>query len=326
MLYGMLSLTIVIALPTVLGRIVEHTQDQSASAVTQPFPVTVNPKNKTIIEDEEVNLFLDGENSPLQAAAGNTGSIFGRVLTLIATSISEAPWYQSIATVPGRFVTIEPGMRKEQVASAFGKQLGWNKTERQTFLTAKEDSTLPLSEGSFAAGVYFVTTGTTPAAAQSLVNDRFYQNILSHYGTSTEQVVPLAQALTVASLIEREAGGSEDMRIISGIIWNRLFLNMNLQIDATLQYAKASSPAAGTWWPKVVPNDRYRKSAYNTYLHSGLPPTPIASPSVAAVVAALNPKNTSCMYYFHDDSGYFHCSDSYAEHVALLKKFYGRGR
>lgn len=116
------------------------------------------------------------------------------------------------------------------------------------------------------------------------------------------------------------------MRLISGIIWNRLFINMNLQIDATLQYAKANTSAANSWWPAPLPADRFRKSPYNTYLNKGLPPAPIASPSVASVLAALNPKNTSCMFYFHDSAGRFHCSDTYDQHVALLKKYYGRGK
>ena len=116
------------------------------------------------------------------------------------------------------------------------------------------------------------------------------------------------------------------MRAISGIIWNRLVANMNLQIDATLQYAKANSTATKSWWPKVTPADLSRKSPYNTYVHSGLPPTPIANPSVAAVLAALNPLNTSCMFYFHDNAGRFHCSDTYTEHVTLLKKYFGQGK
>ena len=168
--------------------------------------------------------------------------------------------------------------------------------------------------------------GMPPAEAQGVVNDRFVKNVLSRYGATTAKIVPLDQALTIASLIEREAGGLSDMRSISGIIWNRLFIGMNLQVDATLQYAKANAPTAKSWWPGVVPADRFRKSPYNTYLHKGLPPTPIANPSVASIVAALNPKNTSCLFYFHDAAKRFHCTDTYPEHVALLKKYYGRGK
>jgi UPF0755 protein len=103
---------------------------------------------------------------------------------------------------------------------------------------------------------------------------------------------------------------------------------MPLQIDATLQYAKANATTGktGIWWPQVVPKDKYIKSAYNTYMNGGLPPGPIANPSIASVVAALNPKKTDCLFYFHDQNGNFHCTKTYTEHVALLKKYYGQGK
>jgi UPF0755 protein len=212
------------------------------------------------------------------------------------------------------------------VTNAFANVLGWNKKQKQEFMVAAPNSLLQLSEGSFAPGVYPVAVGTAPKEARIIVSDRFYKDVLSHYGTTTLSIVPLNQALTIASLIEREKGGNDDMRIISGIIWNRLFIGMNLQIDATLQYAKANSVATKSWWPGVAPGDQFRKSPYNTYLHKGLPPSPIANPSVASILAALNPRETSCMFYFHDARGGFHCTDTYAEHVALLKKYYGRGK
>lgn len=317
---------VVFSLPTLLTISVQHEQERAISAMQEQFPVTVDPKNKTIVENAQVNAFLESADSPLQATAGSAENIFRNVFAWIAITIADAPWYQSIAATGGRFVNITAGMRKEQVASAFAETLAWDAAQKKEFLTASPSSALPLAEGSFSPSIYFVEADTTPSAAQALVNERFYENILSRYGTTTAQVVPLEQALTIASLIEREAGGADDMRIISGIIWNRLFINMNLQIDATLQYAKANSGAGTGWWPVPMPADRFRKSPYNTYLHPGLPPTPIANPSVASVLAALNPKNTSCLFYFHDATGGFHCTDTYAEHVALLKKYYGRGK
>ncbi len=317
---------VIFSLPTLLAINIHHEQERAFSAMKEQFPVTVNPKEKIIVENAQVNAFLESSNSPLQAAAGSVENAFGSVFAWVAMAIADAPLYQSIASAEGRFVSITAGMRKEQVANAFAKTLGWNTKQKKEFLTAPPYSSLPLPEGSFFPGIYLVENGTPPLTAQALVNERFSENILSRYGPETAQIVPLNQALTVASLIEREAGGPDDMRIISGIIWNRLFINMNLQIDATLQYAKANTSATNSWWPKPLPLDRFRKSPYNTYLNKGLPPTPIASPSVASVLAALNPKNTSCIFYFHDSLGGFHCSDTYAEHVALLKKYYGRGK
>ncbi|MHB1769725.1 MAG: endolytic transglycosylase MltG [Minisyncoccota bacterium] len=326
LLGGVLLVGVLFSFPLILAFHVRQVQEQQPSAAPAQFPVTVDPKNKTIVENAQVNAFLESANSPLQAAAGNTGNTAWGIFKWIATTIAAAPWYQSIAATDGRFVTIPPGMRKEQVASIFAAALGWNAKQQREFLTRSADASLPLAEGSFFPGVYFVNIGTTPRTAQALVNDRFATDVLSHYGTTTAKMVPLDEALTVASLIQRETGGPEDMRLISGIIWNRLFVNMDIQIDATLQYAKANSVATGSWWPPVTPADRFIRSPYNTYLHSGLPPTPIASPSVAAILAALNPIRTPCFFYFHDQEGKIHCTDTYAEHLALLKKYYGAGK
>lgn len=314
----------ILALPSLFAFTVEH--EPAPFTNSGPFPVTVDPARKTIIEDERVNAFLESPSSPLQAAAGGTGNTLWKIFEWIAKAISDAPWYQGLAAADGRFVTISAGMRKEQVASAFAKALSWNAAQKKEFLTAAATSPLPLFEGSFAPGTYVVSSGATPKQAQELVNTRFTQLILSHYSTTTAEKVPLDQALIIASLIQRETIGTADMRLVSGVIWNRIFAGMNLQIDSTLQYAKANTPATKSWWPKVIPADTRRKSPYNTYLNPGLPPAPIANPSVAAVVAALNPLKTSCMFYFNDDEGNILCTDTYEDHVALLKKYYGRGK
>lgn len=324
-LCGVLSGSALFSIPSLLALQVRH--DQSLSATLEQFPVTVDPKRKIIVEDAQVNALLASDASPLQAAALNTGSTLWRVFEWVATAIADAKWYQNIAAADApRFVTIAPGMRKEQVASLFAKELAWNTKQKEEFMTAPASSPLPLIEGSFSPGIYTVTMGTTPETAQTLVNKRFTDDILSHYGPAVNAQVPLKEALIIASLIQRETIGTKDMRLVSGVIWNRLFLNMNLQIDATLQYAKANKKATKSWWPTVVPADMYLPSAHNTYLHAGLPPTPIANPSVAAVLAALNPIKTSCLFYFNDQAGNILCSDTYAGHVALLKKQYGQGK
>lgn len=317
---------ITFTLPTLFAyQIAAEQKAQSTTSFTQ-FPVTVDPQNKTITESVEVNAYFTRAQSPFTAAVAGSGDIAHRLFAWIAIAIAKSPWYERLASPTGGFVVITPGMRKEQVANAFGSALSWTAADTKTFLTRTSYATLPLAEGSFAPGVYSVSSETTPLMAQSLVNDRFSTGVLAHYGTTTAQIVPLSTALTVASLIEREAGGQSDMRIISGIIWHRLFINMPLQIDATLQYAKVNALKTSSWWPAVTPRDLKRASPYNTYLHTGLPPTPIANPSVASVLAALNPINTSCLFYFHDAQHHFHCSNTYAEHVALLKQYFGHGK
>ena len=313
---------IFLSFPKILALSIEWRQSYASSEEPKEFPVTVDPRRKLIVENEQVNAYLADKHSLFGAAIAGSGNIFWDAFQTVAVDISQLPWYQALGSVGGRFVTVAPGLRKEQVANAFASVLGWNEKQKKDLVTAPRGSELPLPEGSFAAGTYLVSLATTPAEAQAMMNEKFKEDILSHYGTSTEAAVPLKQALIIASLIQRETITNDGMRLLSGIIWNRIFAGMNLQIDSTLQYTKANKLATGRWWPSVASADKYLKSPYNTYLNKGLPPGPIASPSVAAVLAALNPIKTDCLFYFNDKKGDFHCSATYAEHLKLLQEYY----
>ena len=324
-LYPVVACTFVLvigffSLPTILA--VDLSLSQQVHQPQPKFTITVDPATKTITTDPQVEALLNTKPATLTAAAGEAGNIF----TWVAVAISNSPAYRQLAGANTLFVTIKPGFRTEQVAAAIGGTLHWKPAQINEFLkAAREDPLLP--NGQFVPGTYFLSV-TDPDQVVALLDHRFQEDILSRYSTTTQEQVPVSDALTVASLIERESGGWDDARMISGIIWNRLFVGMPLQIDATLQYAKANATTGktGIWWPNVVPADKYIKSAYNTYMHAGLPPGPIANPSIAAVVAALNPKKTDCLFYFHDNKGGFHCSKDYATHVKMLKQYYGQGK
>ncbi len=309
-------------IPKIITIEIRHQQTRPLSVVdTTPFPVSVDTNTKSIVENPAAEAFF-AKQDPHLSAAVDTASY---VVNWIAGIITNTPLYQSLASADGHLITIRAGYRREQVMSELSSALHWNAGQQKEFLDDVQAQTPGIPDGIFAPGTYVVDSSMTPANVAALMNLSFSRSILAHYGTTTAQHVPLSAALTVASLLEREAKDTTDMREISGIIWNRLFSGMNLQIDATLQYAKGESKN-GSWWSTVVPKDKYVKSPYNTYAHAGLPPGPIANPSLAAVLAALNPVDTDCLFYFHDSHGNFHCSKTYAEHVTLLKKYYGQGK
>lgn len=308
-----------LSLPTVIA---VDTRLAQAEPVKAPFPVTVDPVNELIVEDPEVEALLDNTHGTLAAASGLASS----ALAWLANLVASAPLYQQVAGSDLAFVDIKPGYREEEVAYAFGKQLGWNAKEQAAFLRQVNENAPVIEEGHFVPGTYVLSSAASPTYVQELLNDRFAKEIKARYSESNHEVLPIEDVLTIASMLERETRNPAEMRLISGIIWNRLWSGMNLQIDATLQYAKATKASSGSWWPKVVPDDKYIKSSYNTYKYKGLPPGPIANPSTAAVVAALNPKKTDCIFYFHDRKGEMHCTPTYKEHVAMLKKYYGRGK
>lgn len=217
---------------------------------------------------------------------------------------------QNLANPKVKYVNIPNGWRKEQVAAAFSRYLKWNAQERALFD----------QEGYYYPGTYLISSDKKAADIKTLMLERFTENVSSKYPTSTAEKIPLDMALKVASLIEREAADKNDMRLISGVIWNRYFLGMPLGIDATLQYARGGG--GNGWWPRVRPADKNIKSPYNTYKNIGLPPTPIANPGLASIQAALNPKKINCLYYLHDKDGNFHCTKSYREHQENIKKYY----
>lgn len=313
-IYLLCCLAVVIITPPVLIEYVRFEND--TPSFDTEFPVTVNPQTKTIIDDKNVEAYLQSDASPLQASASVAFSKLGGLFSSLLASFSNfiADYGLALASQE-RVVTIAPGARKEEIAAAFTRVLSWSAEEKKEFLNADEGFLFP--------GMYVVDKDASPLEVKTAMDERFQENILSRYGTTTAEIVPLKTALTIASLIQKETVGTRDMRLVSGIIWNRIFVGQKLQLDATLQYVKASKLQNGQWWPKVLSKDKFIESPYNTYKYHGLPPTPIANPSVAAVVAALNPSKTDCYYYFHDKGGDIHCSADYETHEALIEQFFG---
>lgn len=296
----------------------EDSGDSMVGKIIAPvFPIGVNPDIKEIAENNDVDLFY----REYVYAGGPELSVRKEWIWKVVDKVALMPWYQNLASASSRTLVIYAGERKEQIAYNFSRILKWTAVEKNHFLNIIEEDNPSIADGKFYPGRYVVSKNVSPTEVAELVYGRFNREILSRYTSDIEKVVPIQDALAVASLLEREAYDFNDMRYISGVIWNRLFIDMRLQIDATLQYARASE-YGGKWWPVPRPSDKAINSAFNTYKHEGLPPHPISNPSSEAVLAALNPRKTECLYYFHDKNSMFHCSETYEEHEALIEEYY----
>jgi UPF0755 protein len=117
-------------------------------------------------------------------------------------------------------------------------------------------------------------------------------------------------AVTLASIIEKEARYAEERPIISAVYHNRLRINMPLQADPTVQYARGSHTS------RVLYRDLATVSPYNTYQRTGLPPGPIASPGSASIEAALYPASVPYLYFFARSDGHHEFTRTYDEHLA----------
>ncbi len=134
----------------------------------------------------------------------------------------------------------------------------------------------------------------------------------------TNQGLTLHQALTLSSIIEREAVVDEEMPVIASVFLNRLAAGMKLDSDPTVQYALGFNSSQDTWWTNPLSRtDLQVNSPYNTYLNTGLPPGPISNPGLAALKAIAFPSNTDYFYFRAacDGSGRHQFSQTYEQHL-----------
>jgi len=124
------------------------------------------------------------------------------------------------------------------------------------------------------------------------------------------------QAVTVASLIEREAADDSERALIASVIYNRLNAGMNLSIDSTVLYALRNTEITRLTAELIESTD----SPYNTYLNIGLPPGPICNPGMSSIEAALNPAESRYLYYALDtETGTHRFFTNAEEHLAFVE-------
>ncbi len=128
----------------------------------------------------------------------------------------------------------------------------------------------------------------------------------------------VAEAVTVASLVERETPQKGERPLVAGVFYNRLKIGEPLQCDPTVQYALALE---GLHEQDVKPADLSVNSAYNTYTHRGLPPGPIANPGRASLDAALHPAQTNYLYFVANGQGGHFFGRTLAEHNRNVARY-----
>jgi UPF0755 protein len=141
---------------------------------------------------------------------------------------------------------------------------------------------------------------------------------------SAETVVrtPL-EALTLASIVEKETALKSELRIVAGVYSNRLRTGMRLQADPTIIYPITKGKPLGR---RIRRSEITDVNDYNTYAMAGLPRGPIANPSRAAIAAVLNPQKTSALYFVADGKGGHVFADTLQEHNANVAKWYALRR
>lgn len=199
-------------------------------------------------------------------------------------------------------ITFPEGYRLEQMAHTASSVLG---IPEEDFLAAAKGHEFELFPDT-----YFLPRGTTADKLVSQMSANFHR-LVGPLNLTKEDVI-------LASLVERETRGDEEKPIVAGILKKRLSAGWPLQLDATVQYALGS---AEEWWPNTTLLDRKYPSPYNTYLVSGLPPSPICSPGLASLKAVLAPQDSPFWFYLHDSNGQIHYAKTSSDHEQNIIEF-----
>lgn len=246
----------------------------------------------------------------------------------LANAIKKGPYM--------RWVVIPEGFRKEQIAEIIASELRWDKATKEKWITTYTSMKYEEIEGIYFPDTYLIPINEEPLAVADRLRAKFNEEFAPFAAEALKQNIKWDTLLKIASIVQREAAGKDDMSLIAGILWNRLLQGMKLEVDATIQYVRddvihygearydkqpANYTSAGSWWEPIKPDDKNIASPYNTYRNKGLPPHPIANPGLDAIQAVLEPTETECFFYLHDSAKQIHCAETYEEHEANIEKY-----
>ena len=173
-------------------------------------------------------------------------------------------------------------------------------------------------EGLLYPDTYFYTKGTLDIELLRRANARL-NTVLSEAWESRLGSLPFAnsyEALTMASIIEKESARNSERGLIAGVFVGRLDLGMRLQSDPTIIYGMGNRYAGN-----ITRADLLEETPYNTYRIDGIPPTPIALSGEASIVAALNPSASDFLYFVAKGDGSHQFSRSLEEHNAAVREY-----
>jgi UPF0755 protein len=224
-------------------------------------------------------------------------------------------------------VTVPEGLRSEEVALLMEREGIVSAEEFRAALASEKYDFGFLAERPPGAGLEGYLFPATYGFSRGVTAEEMVRRMLAAFD---EQVTPelrqaaqnagltLHEAVTLASIIEREAVKAEERPVIAGVFLNRLRLGMPLDADPTVQYALANDSANverfGFWKQGLTLEDLQVDSPYNTYVNGGLPPGPICNPGLASLEAVAHPAQTGYLYFVARDDGSHVFAETLEEH------------
>ncbi len=217
-------------------------------------------------------------------------------------------------------VTVVEGWEIRQIAPQLARSLGVPRDSvdaavRDTALLHRLDVPTPTLEGYLFPATYTFPDGTTARAAVAQMVARFEQAWRPEWNDRLQALaLKRHDAVTLASIVEREAVRPEERPVIAAVYYNRLRKGMRLEADPTVQYALGRHTA------RVLYRDLDVDSPYNTYRRTGLPPGPIGSPGAPSLAAAVNPAQVPYLFFVAQPDGHHEFRTSFAEHLKAVSE------
>ncbi|HMK50292.1 MAG TPA: endolytic transglycosylase MltG [Thermodesulfovibrionales bacterium] len=218
-------------------------------------------------------------------------------------------------------VTVVEGDSLREVAEKLSDK---NIVSREDFLGLSKDTeflksfdiSAPSLEGYLYPETYKIPKGMDPREAVGMMINKMRERYSVQLRERAKEVgLSEREVLTLASIVEKEAVADEERPLISAVYLNRLKKGMLLQADPTAIYGVKSSKE------KITHNDLLKDTPYNTYVHKGLPPGPIASPGIKSITAALYPAKVRYLFFVSNNDGTHHFSVSAEEHLAAVREY-----
>ncbi len=220
--------------------------------------------------------------------------------------------------------TIPEGYNLKQIAQRLESQ---GIVDSEAFLGASSDKTLldkykipfETAEGFLFPDTYIIAKGLDGSQIAEIMIKKFFESLndIPYVDYTRDELI---KTVIIASLVEKEAQLEEERAIIAAVFYNRLNKGKRLESCATVQYI------LGKTKERLLFSDLKIESPYNTYLHPGLPPGPIANPGADSLKAAVSPADVDYLFFVSKNDGSHYFSSTYNEHLKAIKKFSGSRR
>jgi len=199
-----------------------------------------------------------------------------------------------------------------------GTEQGFRRASREVDLLPGAPPGIFDLEGFLFPDTYVVTRSTPTREVLTRMVDNFRRHFSPELARRAAALgMTEREAVTVASLVEKETSLADERPHVAAVYLNRLKLGMRLQCDPTVIYALERQ---GQWTGRLRRSDLEIDSPYNTYVHAGLPPGPICNPGAAALEAAVSPSTRADLYFVARGDGGHYFSRTYADHLSMIGK------